>query len=487
MTAHLPPRSEGVPFWDAKLAMIRAVLPAYSNGDVIEKLYPGLANDENAGRVEDNLRKWREHYPRKRSSFTFFEIVAKSLGCPSHIDAKMIVDSNVDQFISYLPPEKQQKARLALSAKGVGLAESAFSGGADARNALHRRAEDTDLPVPAVDSRIVWLGADLRFEPITVGIRAGRINMAHYYLAPDAADEWMRLIRAEGYPTYDQCKEGLRRLFQRKLWNEALIESAPRTAVMLAGGGAPSKDVVLLRHMLAQPYNNDAIRYFLVDISIYMLHNSMRWLSDNLSAIRGHERIDIRRITCDVLDMRQWRQDFRRTGTVIFGMTGGTIGNLSEKAFFSSLNSVSDEGDLLILSADTIDDIPDEEVEGILAGKYDNEDMHIFLAPVVRAVHSELEMQGSTRDLLKQVKFRLRQGKAERVSDVENSRSVILSIEANGKDVTLVSSTRYKSSSLKDFASARGWEFVDAAPSPMNPHYVQFCFRKRSLEKSGKS
>jgi uncharacterized SAM-dependent methyltransferase len=53
------------------------------------------------------------------------------------------------------------------------------------------------------------------------------------------------------------------------------------------------------------------------------------------------------------------REVFHKQGKVVFAIAGGTIGNFSEAAFFLSLNRAAGDGDLLIISADTIDIDPE--------------------------------------------------------------------------------------------------------------------------------
>jgi hypothetical protein len=69
------------------------------------------------------------------------------------------------------------------------------------------------------------------------------------------------------------------------------------------------------------------------------------------------------------------RKVFHKQGKVVFAIAGGTIENFSEAAFFGSLNRAAGDGDLLIISADTIDGVPSDEVEKTLTHKYNNPDL----------------------------------------------------------------------------------------------------------------
>jgi hypothetical protein len=56
------------------------------------------------------------------------------------------------------------------------------------------------------------------------------------------------------YPTHRECKAGLDRLFEAPGWVNVLEESAPSSAVMLTGGGAPLKDLAVIKALLASGY-----------------------------------------------------------------------------------------------------------------------------------------------------------------------------------------------------------------------------------------
>ena len=166
-------------------------------------------------------------------------------------------------------------------------------------------------------------------------------------------------------------------------------------------------------------------------------------------------------------------------------ITGGTIGNFSEALFFRSLDHAAVDGDLLIVSADTIDGLPSGSVERVLTDKYDNPDLRRFIKPVVRAVVSESDTQENVNKALERIKVTLRPGGYAHASDVPMSRSVIVTLDVSGREITLVTSTRYQSPDLVSFAAKYGWQVVCQIPSPLNPHYKQFLFRRNKSEKGG--
>jgi len=343
-----------------------------------------------------------------------------------------------------------------------------------------RKQHDTVTPANPTSGTIpfILIPHGGKFETIRTGVRKKQIDTAHYYAEPEAAESWNRLILAEEYPTYDQCKAGLNELVKREAWNVALKDAEVRAAVMLAGGGAPTKDLVILRSVLKHAPAPARVSMFLVDTSDYMLQNSLSWLNNGLPAVAGGDRIDIQLINDNVLSLRQLRATFRREGGgVLFAITGGTIGNLKEGAFFRAVERVANEGDILIVSADTVDPDAAQETEQELRAKYKNPEMLAFIASGVNKVMQELNLGDTLRAVLDTIEPRISRA-AGGFSEVPGSWSVRLVLPTDSDEVTLVSSTRYVTANLISFASAYGWRSICTVPSPLNPHFVQFAFRK---------
>ncbi|MFZ1990656.1 MAG: L-histidine N(alpha)-methyltransferase, partial [Alphaproteobacteria bacterium] len=350
----------GVRDWDQKLLILRPILGAFNKLDICDKVYP---NDSAfAMTVYGNLGKWRRSRPtRKGGPKVFFDDLARTLGCEPHVTGVMLIDAPIDEFISYLPEAKRPLARMALklgpevdlpqlteAAMTFAQLEDLESGDASPAAAT----KPHKLTVDRFKSMLVHNRGYI--ESITEGIHQGHINQRHYYLTPEATLGWNSLVRAEAYPTYDQCKAGLRALVDGAEWKTAIASRTPHVAIMLAGGGAPSKDMVFIRSLL-ELTGTAKLRYFIVDISTYMLFTSMWWIHDAIAGTPGGDRVDIQPVLSDVLELQEAKGLFRSGGSAVFAITGGTIGNLSEIEFFRSLNAVSEPGDLLVLSADTLD------------------------------------------------------------------------------------------------------------------------------------
>ena len=102
-----------------------------------------------------------------------------------------------------------------------------------------------------------------------------------------------------------------------------------------------------------------------------------------------------------------------------------------------------------------------------------------FVAPAVRVA---LDKMGATEPLasaLSRIDVQLLPSQPAELGDVPESLSVTLSLKVRDKDITLLSSTRYDSQRLVQFAGQFGWDLVSKVPSPQNRQFVQFCFERR--------
>lgn len=471
--------SRGVPDLELKLQICKFLLGAYTDVELAERVFRGSATQQFALKVADNFRKWAKHRPTMQGGpRRFWDRLALELKCDEAVTGVMLINADIDRFIGYLPEGRQGRAQELL---------------ADIRS---RKGETLNFVVafgpplagraPGLDANVIWLRHEGPLETLATGFRAGKIDQKHYYLDPDSAKAWGRLVNADAYPTYDHCKSGLQVLFDSEPWKELVKSSQPLSAVMLTGGGAPTKDLLLMKSLLAQTEFTKPLHYHLLDISFYMLIDSRSWIYEHGPTVDGFDRLHLALIYHDVLKMTSVdRELFHKHGKAVFAITGGTIGNFSEAAFFRSLGRAAEDGDLLIISADTVDGVPSDSVEKTLIQKYNNPALRKFIEPVVRGVVSESRAPESASTAVKRIDVKLRPGKDTNASDVPSSWSVNVRLNIDNRDISLVTSTRYESSELIKYASRFGWEEIHQVASPLNPHFKQFLFRWNKSETSG--
>lgn len=476
-------RDGGIPSWDQKLLVLRRLLGAYSLGDVADLVLP--RDLDVADQAKKNFRKWKSFRPRRNDGpKLFFDKLPTTLGCAGHVTGVMLIESSIDEFIELLPEESKKVARRVLQegetndlpARADEIATKISNASTAEAEKLISKTFSSGL---TKNFRTMNFHSRAKIEPIESGIRAGHVNQRHYYLTPDAATTWSNVVRAEAYPTYDQCKAGLRALVDHDVWRTTISRQKHSTVVMLAGGGAPTKDIVLINSLLRSDALVDrAIDYILIDYSYYMLVTSHLWLEDSLSHLSDATRVTIHTIQHDILDLKECESGLRLSDNVIFGMTGGTIGNLNEAEFFNSLSGVARAGDLLILSADTLEDIPLSEAGPALIKKYNHGEVRRFILPAVRAAVAEYDLPESVSSVFSRIKVSLEDAKSIGLSSVDRTASVTLRLEVEKKDVVLLSSTRYNAVELEAFARSFGWTLLVSTASPLNANFMQFLFQR---------
>jgi hypothetical protein len=464
--------------WSIKSEIIKDLLGAFNMREAVEAVFPSAQDRSRVDDITTASYKWSTHYPTKYKYF--FDKLAVTLGCDPTVRGLTLVRATVDEFVELLPENRREQARKIVRKLTGHVTEPTpqFSARVDRATA--------DADPSRQGARFVRLNHTKDFESLSSGVKAGLLDTRNYYSTADAADVWQNLVSAESYRMYDQCKAGLRDLVSDARWLDALRETPVTTAVMLAGGGAPTKDLVILRSLLDQPAAaGKTVNLVLVDINFYMLYQSRRLLDRAKAESAWGGRVHIEYVIDDVLALGESGEVFHRDGTALFAITGGTIGNLSEMKFFRSLNRIAEPNDLLIVSADTVDSLQATEVREELERKYNHEEMRRFIAPGVRAVIDELGLQLSVQEALKAVEVRVRPDSESGLSDVPGSWSVTLVQRAADREITLLSSTRYLSDELAAFVARLGWDLIAVIPSPANPHYVQLCFRRQRAELAG--
>jgi hypothetical protein len=463
--------------WDEKLRLFRALLGVAGNNNkmLVVKVLSGTKFSHRVGPMSDRLRKWTTGLPSDDESQFFIEALAAKLPTKDTVDSSLIITLTIQQYVDRLPDDEQISSKLA----AAGFVRSNPTYEPDSPEPTQVFRDDGDqFTILTTDRGPV--------ETIKTELRKGIIDQRHFYVAPDSARAWSALVRGDTYTTYGECKTGLGDLVKSSQWKEELKSSEPSTVVMLAGGGAPTKDIVFLESLLREPHVTGHIDLYLVDISYFMMEDSRRLIREHAVNEGYQDRVNVSLVRDDILKLpAQKAALFHRQGSVIFAITGGTVGNLSEAAFFRSLNRVSRPGDLLVVSADTIDDLSLEE-ERALIGKYNNTDLHRFLRLVVSQVLSAANAREFVDEALRRIKVELAPSEDPSPSDIPRSRTIVVTLEIAGHPLRLVTSSRYESAELEAFAESCGWNSVCQIPSPLNKRFKQFLFRRNKLESAGK-
>jgi len=474
-------KQEGVPAFRLKYDICRNLLgkPGYLEFvEYVLKSYPPTKtlSQERILTLADSFAEGETHKPTTSTGPRLvWEALPYALDCDHTVTGVMLMNaSTIERFIQYLPTDLQVRARQILHGD-VELTPE--------QSSRLARPETASVSLNICDHRFAMR---IRHTGVieTVGSEVRKhkaIDIRHHYLDPDTANAWTSLVGSgAAYPVYEECRLALNALVESEPWRKALAITEPNTVAMLAGGGAPTKDCVLMNSLLMHIDRNRMIHYSLMDTSPFMLIQTACWMCDHAQAnVSQFERIDLDLTYGNILGLDdEDRRFFHRHGKALFGMTGVTIGNMSEKAFFESLDRASESGDLFFMSAETIsDDLSDEKA---VIDKYDNPNMRRFIEPVVSSVVRASNSGESVEHALSRKKTRLLPVGPKSGSNINGSRSVIISLEVPGQEVTLVKSTRYNEAELNAYADAFDWEPIAAvSPSGIKSHLKQFLFRKR--------
>lgn len=449
----------GIVDWDLKKDALKRLLAAFTDGELVKAV---AGNDVKGDAIVQNglVGKWANHQPTQYR--WFFEQLLRKLrsdvGCSDQMTLAVILNASYGEFLDKIPYEKRG-----------GLPKQPINGN-------KASSEVSGLP-GSLAYHPIYLAVGSDVETIEDGVRRGRVDQRHYYLSPESARRWMAVISSRAYPTYEECFVGLKTFVKGDAFQRFLASAEWEGVVMLGGGGAPSKDSLIITRLLSYAPSAEPIRYSLVDISFYMLEQSLNWLDANLRTLGKREKVEFQAIRCDFMDLRGVRSLLRREGKrIAWFLTGQTLGNIDEKKFFASVREETKSGDLLTVGTEFVDDIDDKEELKRLEKKLDNDEVRDFLRLPVQLVCSVLDDGTRLDEALRRIKVRIVDGFARGHSTVPGTQTVEVYVTLPGREITLVTSTRYDEAKLIEFAGGFGFRHAETTASPDNQNYRHISF-----------
>lgn len=324
-----------------------------------------------------------------------------------------------------------------------------------------------------------------RIHSFRDSVRARKLDQRLYYLNADSAEVWHELINAGDYRQYDWCRDALKTLARSLAWGKELADGTLETIVMLGGGGSASKDVEMLSALVDARYREGSPRktnYVLLDISPHMV-------SATMSRIKKYFRrepladalIHVRGIVADMLEIRQIRSLLRVGGSrTAWFLTGGTIGNMSERAVLSAIEEVAEDGDLLAIGIDTYDAAYPADARRAILAKYRPEMMQDFLHTPIGVLVRHLDRDLSSATLRELIKPDVVDGRQKGYSDLDDALTAEVRLDL-GKDgtFTLLTSTRYDEDGFVRWVEMRGWKKIELfSASDPSSYFRQAFFRR---------
>ena len=190
------------------------------------------------------------------------------------------------------------------------------------------------------------------------------VDQKFYFLDPHSAHNWREVISKGTYDQYKHCLESLELFLGRKerknqsseaskIWETFLRSDKFDGAVMLGGGGL-EKDENIIESVLRHAPSGNTVKYSIVDVSIYMLMDSVSTLEQEPERLSDPSRVQINPLIWDFTDLRGAKRRLAGEGkNVAWFLPGGTIGNLVETDFLASMRNVASPGDLLVVGMET--------------------------------------------------------------------------------------------------------------------------------------
>lgn len=304
------------------------------------------------------------------------------------------------------------------------------------------------------------------------------IDQLIIYDSVTAANSWTSVLNNRSYKQYAECEEALEKTLASEEMESYFQEYEPDGFVKL-GAGSTSKDKMILQSFQRKSNKCNVINFRLVDYSIAMLDISSKALHDilpNNSPI-SNKTVSFKNIKADFLDL-PLRVHLRRTGVpVMFFITGGTIGNLDEGKFLSSILRVAEPNDLLIICCETLPDEVNEEYHKYLLSKYDHIDAKEMLSPALQKIWYLIDEKEHTfNEAIKLIKPKIVEDRWDGVTAVDNSVSIVFEYGCE-PPIRLITSTRYKESSFVKFVEAYGFELLTVKSGKTNSKFKSFMFK----------
>jgi hypothetical protein len=475
----------GIKDWKLKQEAMRLLFEVHNVNEVVDKLI-GIEHDNYDNVYENYSRHWKDHEPSKKYDW-FFAKLADHLECQETVSGHMLKRGSLGDFIQVLSVGNKILLKKAM-AQTTGIyhreeLKAALDAVEPEGMSKTDAAAEKESPIPTsrgVESAFsyenhphyfpIWIPHRNTFRDIRDALEGRNIDQSLYYQTSGSVARWFRITNSD-YDIYHSCQRSLSRLIKSSAWISFVSSDSFHGNVMLGGGGAPSKDELLITSLLRlkQVKKGDGrkINHTLLDTSQFMLTESRRVVARDLRADGWDGSVDLKTIVCDVLNLKGTRALLHPRGkTAAWFLTGGTLGNLDEEAFFSSITKKATKGDWLILGIGCSDDNPTHDFLERLEEEYRQSSVRDFMINPLKAIWSELDLPGTVEDAAAGDRLAVKAvtGDANRFSKVPSSVTVTVNIDLpKYGTVQLLQSTRYNIPHLIEFAEKHRWLSVKGA------------------------
>ncbi len=485
--------------WKLKKEIVRIAFGQVRQNDVPDIVMDANNFDENQyGFAWANLLEMYGHrFDKERINVgpnskyrQFFCELCEQLACNEIVPGTAIIEKSAEEFVKTLPQKTKEKLVSALNQGGVQF---------EFREAIETIIQNLNEPISDGIATIrapelnlfstqgkswypIYYTPSETLPTIQEGLNNGHIDQSLYYQNTDAVNRWYSITNDEFYTGFDQCKTGLLKLNRHQEWQSFVNSKTFDGVVMLCGGGAHSKDAVLIKCLLEvatkQRDKNEKhkkLKYSLIDRSSAMLELSRAKLEELIDKKNGNEHIEVQALRRDVISMNG-SEPLRLQGNLAWFITGGTLGNLEEGSFFDSINKVSRENDLLIVGVGCLDSSATLDLEAV-AKEYERDVVKDLVAVPLSAVWGSLSIEESLEDALSSI---IVEAIPNKYSDVPNAITVVAKLPSKAMgEIILFKSSRYDECSFIDFAKQNGWNHKMSIDG-LDGSFKQLVFKKES-------
>ncbi len=325
-------------------------------------------------------------------------------------------------------------------------------------------------------------------------LREGVVDQRFMYVSREAVDQWNAIVNSQEYQTYFHCEGALRRLVRDSSW-KTIVEANQLDTIVILGAGAPSKDMIIINNLLSvSTYNaSRKLRVIIFDSSFYMLIDTVRDIGALLNRLKKRDSVELIPCCADFMNLKAWAQCIRPLyckERVAFFILGGTIGNVEEETLFDALQSVSRDGDMLIIGAE-FGDVYSDEYRGQLLKVYDQESTRELALNAIRFLldndgfsrlrHDRLSLVGVAIQNAEALPGKLKSHIHGTIAVVFQTLEEIGVSEGLSSHLVLVTAKRYDEPAFIDTCEKDG--FILIKPkfcSPDTEQYKLLMFEKRS-------
>lgn len=476
--------------WKRKYSVIGRISGAETIPQLINwvfekgKLQPQNQREEWFSALADTMSKWPDSFsPRSDKALEFFKLLPTILAPKVEVSYHVLMTCSYEEFLAYQNETNLKKLRGIVDVESFGEVTGLSS---NQRDSPFEQEVLSELD-PNTFTMTTFEHEEHQIPSIRTTSEKGIIDQRLFYQHPDSAVHWEGVINARQYPNFDKCKYSLDELWATSTFKNYLESSTPVAAVMLGGGGAFSKDVALISALLSNRgfSPKSPLHYILLDVSTWMLRRSRFKLAINWRSAGWGSRVGIELIVGDFMtfNRQRHRKHLRRhDGPIIWTLTGGTIGNVSETDLFSSLDNVTSKGDMLVIGASIHSTDSEDASSGDDANanaKYLGDPVKALIRGAIQDLASHLRSNEPLNSVLDTLSPSMREGIIPGVAEVPNSSTMFMSAKVHGEQYDVFKHTYYDPDAFIEFCQNRGWRLEEMVRSEYQASdFGQFCFIK---------